>query len=94
MGELRIEIDGICGTRAGAMNYVCKFYGLSKGGRNLAKHILVKFWHKVSEAGKNSILQPTWFDKALSAGNMDFSPFYKFFSATAETLSPKQFNLF
>ncbi len=92
LDEPRIEIDGICGTSAGAMNGVCTIYGLSKGGRNLAKHTLVKFWHKISEAGKNSILQPTWMDKAMSPGNMDFSPLYKFFSVTAETLSPKQFN--
>lgn len=92
LDEPRIEIDGICGTSAGAMNGVCTVYGLSKGGRNLAKHTLVKFWHKVSEAGKNSILQPTWLDKAMSPGNMDYSPLYKFFSVTAETLSPKQFN--
>jgi NTE family protein len=88
----RIEIDGVCGTSAGAMNGVCTVYGLSKGGRNLAKHTLVKFWHKISEAGKLSLLQPTWLDKFLSPGNMDYSPLYKFFSATAENLSPQQFN--
>lgn len=88
----RIEIDGVCGTSAGAMNGVCAVFGLSKGGKNLAKHILVKFWHKVSEAGKYSLLQPTWLDKIMSPGNMDYSPLYKFFSFTAENLSPQQFN--
>ncbi len=92
LDEPRIEIDGICGTSAGAMNGVCTVYGLSKGGRNLAKHLLVKFWHKISEAGKNSLLQPTWLDKMMSPGNMDYSPLYKFFTMTSETLSPKQFN--
>ena len=58
LDEPLIEIDGICGTSAGAMNGVCTVYGMSKGGRNLAKHILVKFWHRISEAGKLSILQP------------------------------------
>ena len=70
----RIEIDGICGTSAGAMNGVCAIYGLNKGGKNQAKHLLVKFWHKVSEAGKSSLLQPSMFDKMMSKGNMDFSP--------------------
>lgn len=88
----RIEIDGICGTSAGAMNGVCAIYGLNKGGKNLAKHLLVKFWHKVSEAGKTSLLQPSMFDKMMSKGNMDFSPGYKFFSMTSETMSPAQFN--
>lgn len=92
LDDERIEIDGICGTSAGAMNGVCAVYGLNKGGRNLAKHLLVKFWHRVSETGKNSLLQPSLMDKMMSKGNMDFSPGYRFFSMTAENLSPSQFN--
>jgi NTE family protein len=92
LDDERLEIDGICGTSAGAMNGVCTIYGLNKGGKNLAKHTLVKFWHKISEAGKLSLLQPTWIDKMVSKGNMDFSPTYKFFSMTSENLSPSQFN--
>ena len=92
LDEPLIEIDGICGTSAGAMNGVCTIYGLKKGGRNLAKHTLVKFWHKISEAGKTSMLQPSWFDKMMSPGNMDYSPLYKFFSFTSETMAPSQFN--
>jgi NTE family protein len=92
LDEPGIEIDGVCGTSAGAMNGVCTVYGLSKGGKNLAKHLLVKFWHKISEAGKLSILQPTWMDKMMSPGNMDYSLMYKLFSVTSENLSPSQFN--
>lgn len=92
LDEPGIEIDGICGTSAGAMNGVCTIYGLSKGGRNLAKHLLVKFWHRISEAGKLSPVQPSWLDKWLSPGNMDFSPAYKFFSFTSENFSPGQLN--
>jgi NTE family protein len=87
-----IEIDGICGTSAGAMNGVCTIYGLEKGGRNLAKHLLVKFWHRISEAGKLSPLKPSWIDQWLSPGNMDFSPAYKFFSFASENFSPGQIN--
>lgn len=92
LDDERIEIDGVCGTSAGAMNGVCTVYGLKKGGRNMAKHLLVKFWHKISDAGKLSLLQPTWFDKMMSPGNMDYSPLYKVFSMTSENLSPSQFN--
>jgi NTE family protein len=92
LDDERIEIDGICGTSAGAMNGVCTVYGLKKGGRNLAKHTLVKFWHKISEAGKLSPLQPSWFDKMMSPGNMDFSPSYKLFSMSTENFTPKQLN--
>jgi NTE family protein len=92
LDDERIEIEGVCGTSAGAMNGVCTIYGLNKGGKNLAKHMLVKFWHKISEAGKLSGLQPTWFDKMMSPGNMDFSPAYKMFSMASENLSPSQMN--
>ena len=92
LDDEHLEIDGVCGTSAGAMNGVCTVYGLNKGGKNLAKHMLVKFWHKISEAGKHSMLQPSWIDKMVSKGNMDFSPTYKFFSMTSENLSPAQFN--
>ncbi len=92
LDDERIEIEGICGTSAGAMNGVCTIYGLNKGGKNLAKHMLVKFWHKISEAGKLSMLQPTWMDKMMSKGNMDYSPAYKMFSMAAENFSPAQLN--
>lgn len=92
LDDERVEIDGVCGTSAGAMNGVCTIYGLSKGGRNMAKHLLVKFWHKISEAGRLSMLQPSWFDKMVSSGNMDFSPAYKWFSMTTENMAPTLFN--
>lgn len=92
LDDERIQIEGICGTSAGAMNGVCTIYGINKGGKNMAKHLLVKFWHKISEAGKLSMLQPSWIDKMLSKGNMDFSPTYKFFSMASENLSPSQLN--
>ena len=44
LDDERIEIEGVCGTSAGAMNGVCTVYGLKKGGKNLAKHTLVKFY--------------------------------------------------
>ena len=92
LDDERIEIDGICGTSAGAMNGICTIYGLKKGGRSYAKHTLVKFWHKISEAGKLSPLQPSWIDTMVSPGNMDFSPSYKFFSMSTENFTPKQLN--
>jgi NTE family protein len=92
LDDERIEIEGICGTSAGAMNGVCTIYGLKKGGRNMAKHILVKFWHKISEAGKLSPLQPSWLDKMMSPGNMDYSLSYKMFNLSTENFTPKQLN--
>src|ERR1700740_2100849 len=81
LDDERIEIEGICGTSAGAMNGVCTIYGLNKGGRAGAKLLLETFWKKISDAGKKSGMLPTWYDKALSKGNMDYSPVYKLFSS-------------
>ncbi|MBS1651500.1 MAG: patatin-like phospholipase family protein [Bacteroidetes bacterium] len=92
LDDSKIEIDAICGTSAGAVNALCTLYGLNKGGKNLAKHLLVKFWHKVSEVGKLSGFQSSWFDKIISPGNLNFSPTYKYFNLISEILSPKQFN--
>lgn len=93
LDDERIEIGGVCGTSAGAMNGVCTIYGLNKGGRTYAKVLLHTFWHKISEAGKHSGMRPSWYDKAISKGNMDYSPTYRMFTSMFENLSPYQFNV-
>ncbi len=92
LDEESIQIDGICGTSAGAMNGVITMYGLYKGGRNLAKHLLVKFWYKVSLVGQWFMLQPTMADNFSSEGNLNFSPIYRTFELITENFSPSQFN--
>ncbi len=87
-----IEIDGICGTSAGAMNAVVALYGLHKSGNSLARHLLVKFWYKVSLAGQWYMLQPTIADSLMNTGNLDYSPFYKALEIIKENFSPTQFN--
>lgn len=94
LDDERIEIEGVCGTSAGAMNGVCTIYGLNKGGRKYAKVLLHTFWHKISEAGKKSGITPSWYDKAVSKGNMDYSPTYRMFSAMFENFTPYHFNPF
>ena len=92
LDEEGIEIDGVSGTSAGAMNAVCTAYGMKLGGRTKAKEILNEFWYKISEAGKTSPLQPSLIDKTLSPGNIDYSPGYKVFSLISEMFTPKQLN--
>ncbi len=92
LDEEDLQIEGICGTSAGAMNAVISLYGLCKGGRNLAKHLLVKFWYKVSLVGQWFMLQPTLADNFASQGNLSFSPIYRAFELITENLSPFQFN--
>jgi NTE family protein len=92
LSDEEIEIDGVCGTSAGAMNGVCLIYGLAKGGRERAKELLHDFWKMVADAGQFSMLRPSWYDRAKSKGNMDFSPGYRVFSMVTDNFSPKQYN--
>src|SRR5262245_28988545 len=39
-----LEIDGLVGTSAGAMNAAATAYGITIGGREGARHVLATFW--------------------------------------------------
>jgi NTE family protein len=87
-----LDIKGICGTSAGAMNAAVTAYGLHQGGNAGAIDLLEKFWKKVADSAKYSPLQPSWLDSALYPGDMNFSAGFQFFSLMTQTLSPYQFN--
>lgn len=88
----RIEIDGISGTSAGAMNATVTAYGLALGGNDVARTKLREFWQKIIEAGQAGFLRPGILDKMLSKGNMDFSPFYLFYDFMSKIMSPYEMN--
>jgi NTE family protein len=48
----RIDVDGLCGTSAGAMNAVVYAYGKMTGDKDGAREKLHEFWRKISDAGK------------------------------------------
>ncbi len=52
--EERLDIEGISGTSAGAMNAAIFAQGCAKGGRQGAKAELDRFWHKVAELARFS----------------------------------------
>ncbi|MFL5754177.1 MAG: patatin-like phospholipase family protein [Bacteroidia bacterium] len=93
LDEKELELDGFCGTSAGAMNAVCTSFGMMTGGREGAKNTLEKFWKEVSRVGQTSPLRPSFYDSFVSKGNMDYSPGYKFFSFLSENFSPYQTDL-
>jgi NTE family protein len=90
----RLEIEAISGTSAGTMNAAVVADGYEQGGRDGARQALEAFWRRISEAGRNSPLQPTAFDRLLGNWNMDNSPAFAFFEWMTRTLSPYQFNPF
>ena len=86
------EIEGIVGTSAGAMNAVVLAHGLAVGGAPAARDSLRRFWEGVSETTRYSPVRPSWLDRAINPGNMDFSPGYQLMDMMARMFSPYQLN--
>ena len=90
--ETSIELDGIVGTSAGAMNATVAAYGWAKGRHEGAREALALFWRKISDAARGGPLQPSFLDKLVGRGNMDFSPGFIVMDAMSRMLSPYQLN--
>ncbi|MDX1903363.1 MAG: patatin-like phospholipase family protein [Thermonemataceae bacterium] len=89
----RIEIDGISGTSAGAMNATVFTYGMMQGGRQGAIDLLRKFWKRIADEQKFSLLQPSLFEKTFGdGGKLDYSPMYQMLDFYTLMFSPYQFN--
>jgi NTE family protein len=88
----RIVIEGIVGTSAGAMNAVVTAYGLTLGGNEGARLSLRSFWEAVSEKGACSIMQPSWIDRMISPGSLDYSPGWIMMDTLSRVWSPYQMN--
>jgi NTE family protein len=88
----RLEIAGISGTSAGAMNAVVLADGLHRGGRAAAREALASFWRSVSDAARLSPIQRGWWNRATANFNLDRSPGYLFFDHLTRLFSPYQLN--
>jgi NTE family protein len=84
----RLEIAGICGTSAGAMNATALAYGLARGGPAEARAVLARFWALVAERARFSPIQPTPLDRLVSVGDMNFSPGWLFYDTLSRMVSP------
>ncbi len=63
--EPDLEIVGISGTSAGAMNAVVTADGLARGGSHGARDALEAFWREVADAARRSGLTPTTLERTL-----------------------------
>ncbi len=88
----RLEIEGISGASAGAMNAVMLAAGLADGGREGARQRLAEFWERIGEEGRFTPFQPGLLDLLDGRQGMDWSPGYQFARALGRTLSPYQLN--
>ncbi|OGB26644.1 MAG: patatin [Burkholderiales bacterium RIFCSPLOWO2_02_FULL_57_36] len=93
LADDRLNIYGISGTSAGAMNAVVLADGLSHGGgKTGARNALHKFWRAVSVASQFSPVRRTPMDRLLGNWALDASPAYFLFEMASRMVSPYQFN--
>jgi NTE family protein len=88
----RLEISGISGTSAGAMNAVVLAQGFHRGGREGAREALAAFWRAVSDAARFSPVQRSWWNRLTGNFNLDKSPGYLFFDNLTRLFSPYELN--
>ncbi|NBN65862.1 patatin-like phospholipase family protein [Microvirga tunisiensis] len=88
----RIDIDGISGTSAGAMNAVALASGYHAGGSAGAREMLHRFWSKVSEHALLSPIRRSPLDMMLGQWSLDFSPSFLAFDLMSRFASPYEFN--
>ena len=90
----RIDIEGVSATSAGAMNAAMLAYGHMVGGSEGARQALEDFWHRISDAAKNSPLQPSWVDRLTHNYGLDNSPAFLAMDMMSRLFSPYELNPF
>ncbi|MGH6845775.1 MAG: patatin-like phospholipase family protein [Methylocella sp.] len=87
-----LEIDGISGTSAGAMNAAVLADGYVKGGAAGAREALEKFWRRVSDAARFSPFRRGPLDVLLGRWTLDSSPVYVGMDLLSRLVSPYDLN--
>lgn len=90
----RIEIEGISGASAGAMNAVVLAYGMTTGGRAGARRALAEFWNSVAARAPFSMLPELPASLDDLASRSDIPAAYKPMLSLLRFFSPYQFNPF
>ncbi len=88
-----MEVTGVSGTSAGAMNAVALVQGLLEGGPQRAKALLQDYWTAVSDAAKFSPVRRSLFDRLMGRWSLDYSPTYIASEIFGRMFSPYQVNL-
>ena len=90
--EPRLQIEGISGTSAGAMNAAVLASGFAAGGADGAKAALEQFWRGVSDAALLSPLRRSPLDILLGRWTLDNSPVFVALDLMARIFSPYDLN--
>jgi len=92
LSDERIDIEGISGTSAGAMNAAMLADGLARGGPEAARKRLADFWRAASLDGNLPALQRSVVDRLFSFTPLEDSPVQAWFNAVAHYMSPYDLN--
>jgi NTE family protein len=90
--EPGLEVEGISGTSAGAMNGVVLADGWAEGGPEGARAALARFWERVARAALFSPFRRTPLDILAGRWTLDRSPAFLAFELAARTVSPYDVN--
>lgn len=90
----RIDVDGISGTSAGAMNATVLAYGLASGGHEGARHSLEVFWRRIAERTWVNSMGPDWLRSMMGWSYMNLSPGWLIFDFLTRFFSPYELNPF
>ncbi len=92
LGDERLNIEGISGTSAGAVNAVMVADGLARGGRVEAQKRLADFWRAVSNNGNLPPMQRAVIDRFMSFVPLEGTPFQAWLDMFSRYFSPYDFN--
>ena len=92
LADERIEIAGLSGTSAGAINAVMIADGLARGGREEARKRLAEFWRAASTGGNLPPVQRVVTDRLFSLLPLATAPLQDWFETVARYFSPYDLN--
>ena len=92
LADGRLEITGISGASAGAVNAVMVADGLTRGGPDEARKRLADFWRAASAGGDLPPVQRALTDRLFSMMPFAATPVQSWFEAMARYFSPYELN--
>lgn len=87
-----LQVEGISGTSAGAMNAVVLVDGHVRGGREGARAALAGFWRAVADGARFSPFRRGPLDVLLGRWSLDGSPLYVGMDLASRLFSPYDLN--
>jgi NTE family protein len=88
----RLDVEGVSGTSAGAVNAVILADGLARGGPEEARKRLADFWRAASFDGSLPFMQRAMADRLFSLIPIAGGPMQAWFDAVSRYLSPYDLN--